>query len=285
LSWFRVCKTAGSSIWSRLILLLILIHIPHREQLVVWNKACSKRLSFIQLVFPPGELGLSDHAWHEAALSTGRPNSEERQAGWRNTLPLTERQYTCHSHQRNLHGYPEHIATWRTKHLHSKMQSRAFREHGPSIKRWNSPNYRKPNIPYNRCHGYSVSSSYCPEAQTQASTPHSVRESINSPSTINVSTPSSSDDSVDILSTPGSVCDQFRSGPFGHIFDGLRLTDQERALLEELAQPDATGSQGQKGRAATTAENVQTLSQTPYSDFISQSSNSGADTGDQINDD
>ena len=242
-------------------------------------------MSSIHLLFPPGELRHPDGAWHELALSTRRFHSEESQVGWRNSKPLPKRRYTGHSHQRNFHGNPEHTATWRTKHLHSKTHSRALREQIPSIRR--SPNYREPTVPHNRGHRYSISPSYWPEVHTQGSTPHSVGESTGSPSTIyaDCDSPYTPDDSVDIPWTLGSVCDQFRFGTFGYIFDCLRLTDNERNCLEELAQPDAAASQGRKRRAPAAAEIVQTLSQTTYSNFVNESPNSGAETDGQINDD
>lgn len=239
-------------------------------------------MSLIHLLFPPGELEILDHAWNVEALSTSKVNSEESQSGWRNLEPPSKRQYTGYSRQRNLHGYPEHISTWRTNHFHSKTQSRPLREHRPSIQR----NFKEPTVPHHRGHRYPISPSYWPEAQLQESTPHNVGEFTISPCMINADWDSPSPDgSIEIPSTPSSVCDQFRSGPFGHIFDGLLLTDQERDLLEELAQPDATESPDQNRRAPTAAEIVQTLSQMTYADFINQSPDPGSDPGGQMNDD
>ncbi len=240
-------------------------------------------MSYIHLLFPPREPGIPDQASHEAALSTRRIRPEESQAAWRNSELPSKRRCTSHSHQRNLHGFPEHIAPWRTKYLLSKTESRTPRDHGPYTRR----NFREPTVPRHRGYQYSISPSYWSESQPQGSTPHSVGESTSSPRTVNADwdSPSSPDGSVDVPSTPGSVCDQFRSGPFGHIFDGLRLTDQERDLLEELAQPDATESAGQKRRAPTAAEIVQTLSQMTYFDFINQSPNAGASPGGQMDND
>lgn len=43
--------------------------------------------------------------------------------------------------------------------------------------------------------------------------------------------------STESCATPAAICEQFRSGPFGHIFDGMRLTENERDLMEDLLSP------------------------------------------------
>lgn len=218
-------------------------------------------MSLIHLLFPPGELGIPDHPWREAPLSARRVKAGESQVVRWNPDHAAKRRYTGYSHQSNSQWYPEHIAAWRTKHLLSKTQSRVSRE---------------PIVSRHRGHRVSFSLSCEPEARSRGSTPRSAGESTISPGTTNadLDSPSSPNDSVDTPSTPGSLCDRSRSGPFGHIFDGLRLTAHERDFLEELTQPDTAESPGQRAkRAPTKAEIVQTLSQMTYADFVNQSAN------------
>ena len=46
--------------------------------------------------------------------------------------------------------------------------------------------------------------------------------------------------STDNCPTPAAICEKFRSGPFGHIFDAMRLTENERDMMEDLLSPATT---------------------------------------------
>lgn len=165
------------------------------------------------------------------------------------------------------YAYPAHVTSWRATHLKSVAESRALREGISSIRQRNRRNHRGSYISQPRGARRPFPLSYFAEAQLDGAPPLlNIGSSMNFPSTIDTDcdSPDSSDDSFDIPSTPGSVCDQFRSGPFGHLFDGLRITDQERDLLEELVQPPAM--------AHSSAEIVETLSQMTYFDFMRQNS-------------
>lgn len=84
---------------------------------------------------------------------------------------------------------------------------------------------------------------------------------------------SNSGECYDSVSCSDSVIEQMRSGPFGDIFDGLRLTDTEREYLEELLEANTGSSQARRQKAPTAAEIVETVSQITYFDFIRQGSN------------
>jgi hypothetical protein len=142
-------------------------------------------------------------------------------------------------------------------------------------------------VPCHRGPQASNSSSYWQEAQHREATPHSVGESTSSPGAIVAGrdSDSSSDDSFDIPSIPGSASDQFRSGPFGHIFYGMRLTTQERCFLEDLTQYDTTNTPGPKHRAPAAAHIVQTLSQITYADFFNHNFKPVLEPGNQDNTD
>jgi hypothetical protein len=60
-------------------------------------------------------------------------------------------------------------------------------------------------------------------------------ESTSSPGSLIADT--SSPASTESCPSPVAICDQFRSGPFGHIFAGLRCTDVERDMVEDLLKP------------------------------------------------
>jgi len=71
---------------------------------------------------------------------------------------------------------------------------------------------------------------------------HDTEEAVSSPaSLVPDSIPSPA--STDICPTPAAICEQFRSGPFGHLFDGMRVTDNERDLMEDLLSPISELSQ------------------------------------------
>ncbi len=233
-------------------------------------------MSFIHFLFPPGEFDFPDHAWCGSALSTKTIKSEGSQGGLSKLEPRSKRTCTGRSHQRNSYGYPEHIAPWWTELRHPGKQPQVTREHGRSTRK----NQEETSVPHSRGHRYSVAASYEPEAPTWGPTAESISQSTSSPESSNADWDftSSPENSIDTPWTPGSACDQFRSGPFDHIFDGLRLTDRERDFLEELAQPTATRLLNRKQRAPTAAEIIRTLSQMTYLDFINQNSESDADS-------
>ena len=53
------------------------------------------------------------------------------------------------------------------------------------------------------------------------------------------------------------MCDQFRSGPFGHIFDGMRLTANERNMMEDLLSPTDQPTQDEARNQKRKLEDVQ----------------------------
>ncbi len=78
-------------------------------------------------------------------------------------------------------------------------------------------------------HRYSVSNSISTET-------YIADEVVSSPGSL-VADSTASPASTESCATPAAVCEQFRSGPFGHIFDGMRLTANERDLMEDLLSP------------------------------------------------
>ncbi|KAJ9614305.1 hypothetical protein H2200_002441 [Cladophialophora chaetospira] len=129
---------------------------------------------------------------------------------------------------------------------------------------------------YKGGHANLISPSHWIDTQSESSTPESEEESAEYPSTV-VSDLHPTSPAESVSTKDDSAYDQHRSGPFGRILDGLRLTDHERDLIEELVHTDTAESQGHYRRARTTEEIVQTLSQTTHIDLINYNFISAAD--------
>lgn len=89
-------------------------------------------------------------------------------------------------------------------------------------------------------HRYSVTNTPEPEAQPaptqRGRTPAESDENSHSPASM--VTDSSSPSSSEGCATPSAaIFEQFRSGPFGHLFNGMRLTEHERDFMEDLLGP------------------------------------------------
>ncbi|OAL36983.1 hypothetical protein AYO20_03752 [Fonsecaea nubica] len=230
-------------------------------------------MSFIDLLFPQKELEALGNKWHEPApkrrkLDSGsiqvvkgsfggqcRPSSNEQY--------LQQRRHRVSTPASLQYGRPpssslEHTNVRGTKRANSDSQSfsstpdvnvdaqmtkamswlPSFIE--PSLVR----NYLQHLHPKDR-HRYTISHVPKPDSrprerqpQPRPSPPSVVEEALSSPGSLIADT-SASPASTDSCPTPAAICEQFRSGPFGHIFDGMRLTDNEREMMEDLLSPSA----------------------------------------------
>lgn len=97
------------------------------------------------------------------------------------------------------------------------------------------------------------------EAEEAVSSPGSlINDSAASPSSDNCPTPSS------------SIVEQFRSGPFGHIFDGMRITDHERDMMEDLLSPFQPGVDVSFAANTSSSSNKKRKEATPEVEIASE---------------
>lgn len=184
------------------------------------------------------------------------------------------------------HWAPERANTqWRNRHSSPKYISPSLLESNlllgaqrsksnpPDIKSWarsvrpvlfGSLNYEEHD---------EVSECYTPADVNPTMASVAVKSGTPSLMSSNHDSHSNSRECYDSASCSDSVIEQMRSGPFGDIFDGLRLTDTEREYLEELLEANTGSSQAKRQKAPTAAEIVETVSQITYFDFIRQGSN------------
>ncbi|KIW67140.1 hypothetical protein PV04_06412 [Phialophora macrospora] len=221
-------------------------------------------MSFVDLLFPQAELEALGNKWHEPApkrrkLESGNPHvlkgALEVQRRQSSETDLSQRRHRLstptayrygiqssssegtgvrHAAKRSnsdsqaLFPSMNNTSTQQAKHRTSTSCLPSFIE--PSLLR----NYLRHLHPRDS-HRYTTPNS--PNTNS-----HATEDAVSSPgSLVPDSTPSPAP--TESCSTPGTFCDQFRSGPFGHIFDGMRVTDNERDLMEDLLSPTTPPSQ------------------------------------------
>jgi hypothetical protein len=227
-------------------------------------------MSFIHLLFPPGELEAPENTWHEPAVKKRTVNPEAARVERTFLGPLRKQSYGTRGHERRCSKFSEQVAAWKAKRPYSEDSARALRRPSTVINKCGLLNLVGTSVLLN--HLIDPASLHL-ESQSERSPAYHSWDALCSPSPFGYELESLSSPAYNAstAATPTSVCDQFRSGPFGHIFDGLRLTDQERELVEELVDPStdpkASESPYQPHKAPTESEIVETLSQRMFFDL------------------
>ncbi|KIX94399.1 uncharacterized protein Z520_09785 [Fonsecaea multimorphosa CBS 102226] len=242
-------------------------------------------MSFVDLLFPQKELEALGNKWHEPAPKRRRldagsfgnvqvkreslggqrkqcsePTLEQRRHRLSTPAPIQYGRPSASFERMNVRGTKRSNSESQPVSCTPNMQKQTTKTKScvpsfiePSIMR----NYLQHLHPKDR-HRYTAVNEPKPgskprESNLRMSPPSLIEDSPPSPASLIADT-SSSPASSDSCPTPAAVCEQFRSGPFGHIFDGMRLTDNERDLMEDLLNPSTTLAEDQP--------HGQTLSQT-----------------------
>ncbi|KIW95184.1 uncharacterized protein Z519_03768 [Cladophialophora bantiana CBS 173.52] len=225
-------------------------------------------MSFVDLLFPQKELEALGNKWHEPAPKRRRLDSGSvqvvnesfgRQQRQLSEPSLEQRRHRLSTPAPIQYGRPsssfEDIKIRGTKRANSESQPLS---HAPNVSKQTTttkscfPSFIEPSILRNYLHHlhpkdrhrYTVSDvpnreSRPRDTTSQMSPPNIIEDALSSPGSLITDT-SSSPASSDSCPTPAAICEQFRSGPFGHLFNGMRLTDNERDLMEDLLNPSTT---------------------------------------------
>ncbi|OAP60782.1 hypothetical protein AYL99_05784 [Fonsecaea erecta] len=228
-------------------------------------------MSFVDLLFPQKELEALGNKWHEPApkrrrLDSGSVGSAQVvQGSWAGQRrPSSEQSLDQRRHRLSTpapiqYGRPsvslEHMNVRGTKRSNSDSQPVSCTSNPnkqTTIPKSCLPSFIEPSLMRNYLqhlhpkdrHRYTTVNEPKPESRPRdrnmrMSPPSFLEEALSSPGSLTADT-SSSPASTDSCPTPAAVCEQFRSGPFGHIFSGMRLTDNERNLMEDLLNPSTT---------------------------------------------
>lgn len=221
-------------------------------------------MSLIDRLFPLQELEALGNKW------PGPVNKKRKLEGEAGQIqPRKHNKQDSHDHRR-------HTVSNISKPSQPITKSTPSSGTDPTIKRSNSssqpnsfstasrsclPNFIEPSLlknylqhlhPKDR-HRYSVANTPEPDVQlapTQTErTPVESDESTHSPASM--MTDSSSPSSSEGCATPSAaVFEQFRSGPFGHLFNGMRLTEHERDFMEDLLGPTELATEEPKSTHA-----------------------------------
>ncbi|EXJ58600.1 hypothetical protein A1O7_06027 [Cladophialophora yegresii CBS 114405] len=210
-------------------------------------------MSFVDLLFPQAELEALGNKWHEPApkrrkLGSGmpqvvkeNPSARRRQSNETNLSQRRHRLSTPTAHRPGIQSScAEDSRTRHTKRSNSDSQALLFpatstqqAKHTTTSKSC-LPSFIEPSLLRNYLrHLHPKDSNRYTSPSSPNSNVPSTEDAVPSPGSLVLdSAPSPA--STDNCPTPGAVCDQFRSGPFGHLFNGMRLTDNERDLMEDL---------------------------------------------------
>ncbi|KIV88508.1 hypothetical protein PV10_08189 [Exophiala mesophila] len=209
-------------------------------------------MSLLERLFPLQELEALGNKYHDPSNKKRKLEGEASQS-----KPRKQNKQDSHDHRRHTMSDVSKLSRPIT------MSTSLSRSTEPSIKRSNSssqstslttasrsclPNFIEPSLlknylqhlhPKDR-HRYSMTNTPEPEVSRASSqrgrTPIENEENTHSPASMvtDTSSPSSSEG----CATPSAAMfEQFRSGPFGHLFNGMRLTEHERDFMEDLLGP------------------------------------------------
>jgi len=223
-------------------------------------------MSFVDLLFPREELEALGNRWHQPtikrrkldlgvveaktkALATPRRQNSE------SVLDRRRCRLSSPSYHSSKPSSPQSTNLGGTKRSYSESQSSAISRTVIPISTTNAaakksflPSFIEPSIlknylknvhPNDRSR-YSLPSSprsetQFPKPSTQMLSHQSTEELASSPGSL--ISDSSSHSPSDSCAMPAAICERFRSGPFGHLFDGMRITDIERDMMEDLLNP------------------------------------------------
>jgi len=220
-------------------------------------------MSFVDRLFPQAELEALGNKWHEPAPKRRKLGPGPAQAVKAASGPQRKGSSDAGPEHRR------HRLSTPTPYLYGRQQSSTEYTHARNAKRSNSdsqalasaatstliqgksaganksclPDFIEPSILKNYLrHLHPKDSPRYTVPVSPSTGSHDTEETVSSPaSLVPDSTPSPA--STDNCPTPAAVCERFRSGPFGHLFDGMRLTDNERDLMEDLLSPIPEPSQ------------------------------------------
>lgn len=191
-------------------------------------------MSLIDYLYPENELEALGNKWQEPAPKRRRLDSEvvERRVSAylrrqqyeaaryeRSFLEfqyLQRQRYEAARYERRFLKFQEQVAA----RSYARRKARASKRTRAAINELYLPRFIEPSLlkSCSRCNH--------PDNRHEEPIPPSPQLEAQSPAS-----------SADNHATPAEIRDQYRSGPFGYIFDGLRLTDQERDFVEELTSP------------------------------------------------
>ncbi|OQU95926.1 hypothetical protein CLAIMM_02081 [Cladophialophora immunda] len=221
-------------------------------------------MSFIHLLFPPGELEEPGKTWPRP-ISTGKKiGFESARVRKRFFSTISKQLDGATGTEFQVSKPPEQALGWRRKQLIPERSVKASGRHSRRTRRQVS---RRASIETSSLFPNQIEKG---REQQEGSRPE--KKSARNPGLARTSAPSPGSDSAYVSSraTLISRCDQFRSGPFGYVFDGLRLTDQERDFVEELVNfPSGLGVPEELSSyhtVPTDDEIVETLSQRTFVD-------------------
>ncbi|ETI22434.1 hypothetical protein G647_06509 [Cladophialophora carrionii CBS 160.54] len=212
-------------------------------------------MSFVDLLFPQAELEALGNKWHEPAPKRrklesgiprgvrGAPAAQRRQSYETNLGQERHRLSALTAQQHGIRSScPEDSRIPHTKRSNSDSQAlfppvsstSTQQSKHPTSNKSCLPSFIEPSLLRNYLRHLHPKDSHRYTSPSSPNTSfHTAEDAVPSPGSLVLdSAPSPA--STDSCPTPGTVCDQFRSGPFGHLFDGMRLTDNERDLMEDL---------------------------------------------------
>ncbi|KAJ9607740.1 hypothetical protein H2200_007818 [Cladophialophora chaetospira] len=220
-------------------------------------------MSFVDRLFPQEELEALGNRWHE-------PAPKRRKVGHGDLQALKSGSAAQRRHSNDIgSGERRHRLSTPTPYLYGRQQQTSEQTKARSPKRSNSdphtfsscmpspaipakppatnksclPSFIEPSILKNYLrHLHPKDSHRYTSSDRQNTESYVTEDAVSSPGSL-VADSTASPASTESCPTPAAVCEQFRSGPFGHIFDGMRLTENERDLMEDLLSPITLQSQ------------------------------------------
>jgi len=216
-------------------------------------------MSFVDLLFPQAELEALGNKWHE-------PAPKRRKLGYGDMQAVKQASEAQRRHSSEVgSGERRHRLSTPTPYLYGRQQQSSEQTKPRNTKRSNSdsqtssscmaspsiqskqtatsksclPSFIEPSILKNYLrHLHPKDSHRYTSSDIQNTEAYVAEEAVSSPGSL-VADSTASPASTESCPTPAAICEQFRSGPFGHLFDGMRVTANERDLMEDLLSPTA----------------------------------------------
>lgn len=217
-------------------------------------------MSFIDRLFPAAELEALGNKWPMPVNKKRKLDSEHEQKQARkqiHTSSLDHRRHTVSlpSKQSSTTSSMKSVANTIKRSNSASQPSNVTKPAAPkTTSRSCLPNFIEPSLLKNYLHHlhpsdrsrYSIPESLEPEVKPASTKPsRSIMaqiesdESACSPASMTTDNSSSSAASEpESCPTPSAgMFEQYRTGPFGHLFNGMRITEHERDFMEDLLGP------------------------------------------------
>lgn len=226
-------------------------------------------MSFVDLLFPREELEALGNKWPEPAskrrkLDLGgretvtKPSAPPKRQNSESALHPRRHRWSassCHSGEPSS-SKDTNVSTTKRSYSESQLSTTSQTDTTSSItdsasSRSCLPDFIEPSIlknyllhlhPNDRSR-YSLSTSPKSknrplEPRRQMSIHEDMEDSASSPGSLTADACSPHSSSDNYPTTPAAICEQLRSGPFNYILDGMRVTDHERDMMEDLLNPN-----------------------------------------------